>query len=242
MIEPGFGFNPDAKLSPEGFENVLKLQGKRSRAGLRRTPLNIWTLAFTKELFGGSHAKGRRSWHGRLRLIFASAVFTFGFSTLVVAGPFEDGMAAYDRADYSSAMRYWRPLADQGNPAAQSNLALMYAKGQGVSKDYVQALYVVDAVEQHGVTRKALQNRDSIAKGMTPTGIADGQKRAVAWQPGEVRPLKPKAPYLRKHPLHSHRAQRLATTPTTTTTTSSSYSSSSSSRSPVTTTTTIIRR
>ena len=26
MIEPGFGFNPDAKLSAEGFENVLKLR------------------------------------------------------------------------------------------------------------------------------------------------------------------------------------------------------------------------
>jgi hypothetical protein len=26
MIEPGFGFNPDAKLSAEGFDNVLKLR------------------------------------------------------------------------------------------------------------------------------------------------------------------------------------------------------------------------
>ena len=26
MIEPGFGFNPDAKLSGEGFDNVLKLR------------------------------------------------------------------------------------------------------------------------------------------------------------------------------------------------------------------------
>ena len=26
MIEPGFGFNPDAKLSVEGFNNVLTLR------------------------------------------------------------------------------------------------------------------------------------------------------------------------------------------------------------------------
>jgi len=32
-----------------------------------------------------------------------------------------------------------RKLTIQGNPAAQSNVALMYAKGQGVSKDYVEA-------------------------------------------------------------------------------------------------------
>jgi uncharacterized protein len=56
-----------------------------------------------------------------------------------LAGPFGDGSAAYDRNDYSTAMRHWRSLADQGNAAAQSNLALMCAKGQGVSKDYVQA-------------------------------------------------------------------------------------------------------
>jgi hypothetical protein len=29
MIEPGFGFNPDAKLSVEGFDNVLKLRQGR---------------------------------------------------------------------------------------------------------------------------------------------------------------------------------------------------------------------
>ena len=26
FIEPGFGFNPDARLSEEGFKNVLKLR------------------------------------------------------------------------------------------------------------------------------------------------------------------------------------------------------------------------
>ena len=31
MIEPGFGFNPDAKLSAEGFNNVLKLRQEIER-------------------------------------------------------------------------------------------------------------------------------------------------------------------------------------------------------------------
>jgi hypothetical protein len=167
--------------------------------------------------------------------IFASAVFTFGFSALVVAGPFEDGMAAYDRADYSSAMRYWRPLADQGNPAAQSNLALMYAKGQGVTKDYVQA-YMWSTLSSARGHQEGSANRDSIAKGMTPQEIADGQKRAVAWQPVNP-PAQAQAPA-----QQPSRTTVTTTPPTTTTTTSSSYSSPSSSRSPVTTTTTIIRR
>jgi hypothetical protein len=35
-----------------------------------------------------------------------------------VAGPFEDGSAAYARGDYATAMRLWRPLADQGDALA----------------------------------------------------------------------------------------------------------------------------
>jgi hypothetical protein len=35
-----------------------------------------------------------------------------------VAGPFEDGGAAYARGDYATAMRLWRPLADQGDALA----------------------------------------------------------------------------------------------------------------------------
>jgi hypothetical protein len=30
--------------------------------------------------------------------------------------PFEDGVAAYERGDYATAMRLWRPLAEQGKP------------------------------------------------------------------------------------------------------------------------------
>ncbi len=38
-----------------------------------------------------------------------------------------------------TALREWRPLADQGNAKAQSGLAGMYAKGLGVPKDYGKA-------------------------------------------------------------------------------------------------------
>jgi hypothetical protein len=57
-----------------------------------------------------------------------------------MAMPFEDGMAAYQREDYATAMRLWRPLADQGHAGAQSNLGVMYEKGQGVPQDFAAAL------------------------------------------------------------------------------------------------------
>jgi hypothetical protein len=46
---------------------------------------------------------------------------------------------AIERGDYATAMRELRPLAEQGLAAAQFNLALLYANGQGVPKDDAQA-------------------------------------------------------------------------------------------------------
>jgi hypothetical protein len=56
------------------------------------------------------------------------------------AGAFEDGLSAWLRQDYATALRMWRPLADQGNANAQSILGSMYSNGQGVPKDYVLAV------------------------------------------------------------------------------------------------------
>jgi hypothetical protein len=39
-------------------------------------------------------------------------------SCIAVAGPWEDGMAAYNRGDYLPVIRLFRPLAEQGNPKA----------------------------------------------------------------------------------------------------------------------------
>jgi TPR repeat protein len=63
-----------------------------------------------------------------------------GLAAPVVAGPFEDGLAAHKRGDYATTLRLWRPLADQGDAQAQFNLGVIYAKGQGVPQDYVEAM------------------------------------------------------------------------------------------------------
>jgi len=55
---------------------------------------------------------------------------------IVRAGPLEDGITAYRSGDYATALRILRPLAEQGNAAAQFNLGSMYAHGQGVTQDY----------------------------------------------------------------------------------------------------------
>ena len=57
-----------------------------------------------------------------------------------IARLLEDGIAARDKGDYATALRLWRPLAEQGNAVAQFNLGLMYANGQGVTQDYAAAV------------------------------------------------------------------------------------------------------
>ena len=57
-----------------------------------------------------------------------------------IAGPYEDGVAAYDRADYATSLALWLPLAEQGHRAAAFNVAVLYEKGLGTSQDYREAL------------------------------------------------------------------------------------------------------
>jgi len=52
---------------------------------------------------------------------------------------FEQGLAAYQRGDYATALREWLPLASRGAVDAQYNLGSMYANGRGVHKDYSEA-------------------------------------------------------------------------------------------------------
>ncbi len=70
-------------------------------------------------------------------------VTAFAVLLVVLAAPawagWDEGVAAYERGDYATALREFRPLAEQGNAGAQSNLALMYRHGQGVPQDYAQA-------------------------------------------------------------------------------------------------------
>ena len=47
---------------------------------------------------------------------------------------------AYNRGDYNTALKEWRPLAEQGDADAQFNLGVMYDMGLGVPQDYQEAV------------------------------------------------------------------------------------------------------
>ena len=91
------------------------------------------------------------------------------------AGPIDEGQAAYDRGDYSTALKIWRPLAEQGDARAQFDLGEMYRRGRGVPQDYVRAYmwFNLVASSQSGEIQKgAALSRDRLAGAMTHLQIA----------------------------------------------------------------------
>jgi TPR repeat protein len=113
-----------------------------------------------------------------LALIAAMCVgFTLGLTAPVWAG-LDEGVAAYQRGDYATALREWRSLTKQGNAKAQFNLGIMYSNGQGVPQDYAKALQWF---------RKAAEQGNAEAQRNLGVMYADGEgvpqdyAKAVKW-------------------------------------------------------------
>ncbi len=121
-----------------------------------------------------------------IKSLLATLVVSLSLAAPGVAGPFEDGRAAYNSGDYATALRLWLPLAEQGDAIVQFNLGLLYYWGRGGLQDSVQ-----DYVEAHkwfnvaaaGGNLTAAGNRDWLAKKMTPDQIAEAQRLAREWKP-----------------------------------------------------------
>ncbi len=90
------------------------------------------------------------------------------------AGPWEDGMAAYNRGDYMPAVRLFRPLAEAGNPKAQSVIGVMYRKGEGVARSSARAFMWFSLAAARGDTRAKTELHE-VSRDMTPAEIAQAQ-------------------------------------------------------------------
>ena len=101
----------------------------------------------------------------------------FGCTGVCKSADFQKALTAHLSGDYATALREWKPLAEQGNPRAQSNLGFMYANGQGVLQDYVYAHMWYNIAASRG-NEVASENRDNVAKRMTPADLSTAQKLA----------------------------------------------------------------
>lgn len=86
----------------------------------------------------------------RLRLLFPVILWVL-LPLSAFAGPFLDGEAAYERGDYETAYRLFKPLAEQGYGGAQYMLGVIYANGKGVTQDYTEAANWYRKAAEQGV-------------------------------------------------------------------------------------------
>ena len=63
---------------------------------------------------------------------------------------FQKGLTAARSGDFATALREWRPLAEQGNARAQTSLGFMYAKGKGVPEDDKEAVKWYNLAAEQG--------------------------------------------------------------------------------------------
>ena len=93
--------------------------------------------------------------------------------------------------DYAEAVYWFRQAVEQGHAAAQYSLGCMYSMGRGVLQDYIQAHKWVNLAASwlSSFEREwrdiAVQARNEITSKMTPVQIAEAQRLAREWRPGQ---------------------------------------------------------
>ena len=117
-------------------------------------------------------------------MIAVLAVF-LGLAGPVTAGPFEDGLAAFndglatnDSTDFGTALKIFRPLAQQGDGRAGYYLGLMYQDGWGVPRDTVEAWKWYHIAAKQGDARAEYEIGRSFDYGL---GVQQNYERAVKW-------------------------------------------------------------
>ncbi len=103
--------------------------------------------------------------------------FTLGLTAPAWAG-FDEGEGAYDRGDYATALREWRPLAEQGNANSQFFLGVMYDKGQGVRQDLREAARWFRKAAEQGVAEAQFFLGFIYGKGL---GVPQDYAKAHMW-------------------------------------------------------------
>lgn len=111
------------------------------------------------------------------RLLALTAALVLGCGA-AAAGPSDDARAAFARGEFATAMRLLKPLAEQGDAAAQSHLARMFQRGLGVPVDFAAAaIWYAKAAEQGDPSAQNELGR-LYAAGL---GVARNYVAAVQW-------------------------------------------------------------
>ena len=75
-----------------------------------------------------------------MKSLITTLLLVITLSSTAFGDDFIDGLAAYKKGDYKTAVKLWKPLAEKGDVRAQAVLGAMYDNGKGVEQDYKQAV------------------------------------------------------------------------------------------------------
>jgi uncharacterized protein len=113
-----------------------------------------------------------------IRNLVAVFAVAAAFGAPAVAGPFEDGLAAYNQRFYAKAAELWQPLAEKGNADAQYHLGLLHQNGMGVEKNDATAFkWFLRAAEQGN----AIAQYDVGTSYFSGTGVQKNDAEAAKW-------------------------------------------------------------
>jgi uncharacterized protein len=117
---------------------------------------------------------------------FIALILALNFALAATAGPnehnsstsYDDGVAAYNKRDYSTALRIFQALAVKGVAPAQNNLGVLYEVGQGVSQNYAEAARWFRLAAEQGIAVAQLNLGILYAKGQ---GVPQDYVLAHMW-------------------------------------------------------------
>jgi len=109
------------------------------------------------------------------RVVFISVWLATGLPSIA---DLQDGQRAYLEGDYETALREFKPLAEQGDANAQYALAVMYDNGRGMPPDDSQAVKWYRLAAEQGTIAAQFNLGVMYAMG---EGVPQDDREAVKW-------------------------------------------------------------
>ena len=117
-----------------------------------------------------------------MRKLTATICLTFavllGSAGVSASADLNKGLSAFKRGDFITALREWKPLAEQGNSLAQYNVGLIYNNGNGIPRDAITAAEWFRLAADQGDVRAQYMLGVMYARG---DGVSKDLKTSVKW-------------------------------------------------------------
>ena len=113
-----------------------------------------------------------------MKNIFIGIVFLMSLSPVAVLADYQDGRDAFDRGDYSTALKEFEILVKQNDPRGQYALAVMYDIGEGVLQSSKEAVKYYRLAAAQGFANA--QNNLGVAYDRGE-GVGTDYKEAMKW-------------------------------------------------------------